>query len=239
MKHLLWVIYLGLGVFPTLAQERMVHSQKYEFGIFGHYYIGYVQSPSSALQNELQKTFGNNYSLGSSGYGTGGGGMILFSNGVLLGGNGGTHPLAYSYADSAQIRTKHDFAYFNLGYCVFNQSSWILYPYVGFGAGTASVSVRNDAKTGWTADFDKAKPFQYGEKRTYKARSPAFELGMGSKFVTSRYGGVVFGLDAGAYLLPDAGDWKDGSRTISGLRTSNFSGFYLRLTIGGGAFKED
>lgn len=123
----------------------------------------------------------------------------------------------------------------HVGYAIRNRDQLLLYPFVGYYAGTANLRIEND-------DVD---PVQFGSREIAEASNVNFtattgtvELGLGTQYLLGRQvdRGFYLGAQVGGYFGVGGDNWQAGSSRVSDTETPAFSGAYLRVTLGFGSF---
>lgn len=141
-----------------------------------------------------------------------------------------------TFKGGVQTRTSNLGAH--VGYLVYNQKRWLVFPYAGLSVGSTRLELQN---------YD-SQPIQFGADTVDIARTGTFradvaqiELGGSVRYMLSESGGVLVGLDFGGALPLGSQPWANddlGGREVEGVAPHTLGGFYLRFTLGIGLFRE-
>ncbi|WKN43377.1 hypothetical protein [Tunicatimonas pelagia] len=208
------------GLSEATAQERQI-------GGSGGFMVGYKSYNTSAYQYFVREggpAIGNNLlQIGGEGY--------LLINRWVLGGGG-----YYSRGDEAEEGTElyeldGGGGYVHVGYVLYQQDEFLLFPLVAIGADALGISRRvNEDITYEPNRFLEANYFTF---------TPTIDLGVGADWFPGKKG-IKLGLRAGYNLsLSRGNEWRHygGEITNTDLPNNDLDGFYVRLTVGGGHFK--
>jgi hypothetical protein len=202
----------------------------------GSFMTGYSINDFSEM-NDLFTA--NGYpSLDDGSFSLGGGGHFIINN-VIIGGEG--HGLPGNDASDSHYRISQSsgYGFFNLGYIVFSRSNLLLYPLLGMGGGGTTVTITGlDQKP---ADFqdilDDPGRESYitsgGFMLNFSLGTDLFLFGDRSEDGT---GGFFAGIRLGYLLDPGKEQWYFSDQELTGSPDTGMSGFYFRITLGGGGY---
>ena len=220
------VVALALLVQGVQAQE--VAPKTCLSGGTGSFYVGdktletsgfdfFLPEAATSLEPGL-------FQLGGDGY--------FFINRLLIGGGGHYSKGAELVHDGNNYQVQGGGGYFSIGYGVWKQPGFILFPYANIGVEAISLDKELDQDIA----FD---PNQF-TAMNYGVASPTLDLGIGTDWFPLKKGWKV-GLKVGyQFALNAAPDWyhTSGNRIEDPqLPDVGLSGFYLRLSVGGGYLK--
>lgn len=167
-------------------------------------------------------------------YTIGGGGHGILESGIVIGGEG--HALLNRKETTGTFNSSlgGGYGFFNLGYAVYKQNDFTVYPLIGIGGGTVTMKI-TDSEAPLFDDVI-ADP-----KRTAELSTGGFllDLSVGMDYLfrvgtDEDEGGFMFGLRAGYTFSPSDSDWKMNGNQINGGPDFGVAGPYIRLMIGGG-----
>lgn len=205
----------------------------------GHFAIGYMNLDTTDLNNTLAA---QGYSKIPGDFLTaGGGGYALFDNGLILGGTG----LGLVSSEKQIIRNGERYeqmvgaglGLFKIGYAVVRTADMHIAPQFGIGGGGIAIDISKKEDLSFNQALD-------NPNRTVNLSKGGLALDFGITFNhligavvdDEDRGGFAVGAEVGYVWSPGAeSKWFDGSTEVSGGPDFSLQGFYLRLTIGGGA----
>ncbi len=170
----------------------------------------------------------------------GGGGFGIIKN-IVVGGEGyGFFVLSQPESKNLSVDFGEGFGTFNFGYVVYNTKSFILFPFIGVGGGSNSITLKE--KTGETIHFD--KELLEGKKLKESSVSRgifALSLGVGGNILTlgkrtdERFAGLILGFRLGYLFEPFGSSWKIRDSEVKDIPSSfSLSRIFFNITIGGG-----
>jgi len=227
--RLITVFIISAGLFTMAIAQEKTTSSKYSGG-FGHFAFAYESVNLSQLNSSLKK----------EGYGTvplsypsfGGAGYLVIHNFLI--GAGGASLLGYtSQRDSNITSISSGYGFGALGYVFSSGKRSFFYPNIGIGGGGFSLQT---GKNGHSTDF---------EQQLHNPRGRFF----------SEAGGVFYNLQLAWQIMlgsEDKAGWSlgfkagykftssDWSLDVNGQKNSgnpkvSLAGYYLSVTLGGGA----
>lgn len=212
-------------------------------GGFGHAFVGTAFNVSPGIQNDLGSSslLGNDLQLNHFARVAGGGGYGLIGGKVLLGGSG----YGYQVADATnrgQATLSVGGGFVNVGYLIVQRDNLLAFPYFGMGGNGMRLKIKNG-----TSDnvFDLGnKTINPGRYLNLNSAGLSFEIGYSMQFLTfslaedGGHGGLMIGLQAGAYIFSGLEDWheQNSDDLVASLSATSAFSPYVRLTIGGGGF---
>ena len=172
----------------------------------------------------------------------GGGGFGIIRN-IIVGGEGyGFFVLSQPESKNLSLRMNFGggFGTFNFGYVVYNTKSFILFPFIGIGGGSNSITVQE--KTGETIHFDNEL---LGGKKLKESRVSrgifALSLGVGGNLLTlgkrtdEGFAGLILGFRMGYLFEPFGSSWEIRDSEVKDIPSSfSLSRIFFNITIGGG-----
>jgi hypothetical protein len=235
---------------PKVTEGKLTYS----FGLFGNLTTGVTQSFAlDALGKDLQPAFGSEFEFNGFGTQYGGQVYVLFLKRLMLGfqGNGYSYHVAESDTGSARLRS--GLIGGNLGFLLFNkdinvkfskfderQYRLLLFPYVGYSAGTSTLRVQNFTTTSLSFgdDFENPNLERISEQK-FKSNLGLLEVGIGTRVMGNDKGGIMLGLELGGYFALGDNAWENDAtgKVVTGVKNHTLNGMYARFTIGGGFLK--
>lgn len=242
-------------VAPTVAQptqgtqgtQPMETFKATDFsGGYGHFFTGVGWIEPADLVSHLQEpdVLGATFSWDNVAINTGIEGYAEIHR--LLVGGGGFGLLTQNMdADNGVLRFGFGGGYAKVGYVVYQQPRFFSSLMAGFGGGVMYVGIEN------TSDqtpiyFSSNTPVLPKGDEDYFRGYLLYDLAVNNKFIATqinqnsrKFGGLMFGLDAGATIGIPVDTWRDDSGSVTGIPSpGTFVSPYLRLTIGGGGFRK-
>lgn len=123
-----------------------------------------------------------------------------------------------------------------VGYLVYNQKRWLMYPYVGAVFGTTKMDIAN---------FDK-DDLMFGNSTvpilqtlTYEANTTQAELGASVRYMLDQNGGIIVGADLGGTFSLGDNPWNNpDGQAVESVAPHKLSSMYLRFSVGFGVFRD-
>jgi len=206
-------------------------------GGFGYFSTGYTTGNFKAFNEMLQK---EGYpQIGNGGIFIGGGGDFVI-NGFVIGGEGGGVIKPEKSNGKYQTGISGGYGFINLGYVIFSGKTVLAYPAVGFGGGGSSV--RFTDLNSVPADFEEILKNPCGQT-VITGGGFMLDFSFNSKwfFASTKENGFtrgwLVGLKAGYMLSLGEVEWRVNNVNMPGVPAANLSGFYVKLSIGGGGIK--
>ena len=165
-----------------------------------------------------------------------GGGFAVFYN-FIVGADGGEFRGGTFTQGSTKVDLSAEYSSFKVGYMAFKKKGFYLYPMLGYGTNTMTLFVHG---LELTRSFDDlvSNP-NVATTLVYKNSTAVLSLSgqyfvMGSKGGNNT-GGLTIGFETG-YQLPPFwhGEWTYDNGPVMGGPLFDLSGFFFRLSIGGG-----
>jgi len=214
-------------------------------GGYGHFYTGVGWIEPSDLVSHLQspEVFGSSFTWDNVAINTGIEGYAEIHR--LLVGGGGFGLLSQDMeSDPGVMRFGFGGGYAKVGYVVYQQPRYFASLMAGFGGGVMYVGIENLSDE--PIYFSSTTPVLPGGDEDYFRGYLLYDIAVNNKFIatkinqTSRkFGGLMFGLDAGATIALPVDTWRDDVGAVTGIPSpGSFVSPYLRLTIGGGGFRK-
>lgn len=148
-----------------------------------------------------------------------------------------------------------------IGFCIFNKTRykydkdlrefeykyrWMLYPYIGLGFGNETLmEVSNYSLDreyfGPSDDIEAPGAIPRSEYREFTTALTMLEIGVATRFLKNKRGGLMLGAELGGYFNLGDGTWENSDLgvEIPEVNPAGLSGVYLRVTAGGGFFQVD
>ena len=234
-KRVWWMI-LFLLVFYFLSSTNIAFAIS---GGIGSFSFGPVYGTNFSDMNKLLDKKG--FSTASPfGIQWGGVGFGIIKN-IIVGGEGYVFfVLPQPEAKDLKVSFGGALGTFNLGYVAYNTKSFILYPFIGIGAGSNSITVQE--RTGETIQFDEELLEGKKLKESRVSRGIfALSLGLGGDLLTlgkrtdEGFAGLILGFRLGYIFEPFGSKWKIGNSEEKGIPSSfSLSRIFFNITIGGG-----
>jgi hypothetical protein len=223
------ILFTGTGLFAQDGVKRIGEGR-------GYFMVGGSKLNVKPLNNRFRK---HDYSSISGNFLTlGGGGYGVFRR-FLIGGEG--HGYLGSDASSQAYRTSvmGGAGFFNLGYTMYSENNWLIYPMFGLGFGGVQLEIRE--RTSPSFDDILNDP-RHGSNLFTGGFLMSFSLGadylMILKEDEKKAGGIVVGIRAGYTFAPMTGDWMLDEQSIGRGPKIGLTGPFVRLSIGGGGYKK-
>jgi len=206
--------------------------------------VGYFESGLVFFNfNDINKAFKNADfpELTTPSISMGGGGHAVIAN-FIVGGEGHGYFGAITQNEHYKVSHGGGYGFFNLGYLVMNTPTTKLYPMVGLGGGSITVSITDREQIPDSFDEILTSParqshiYTGGFTMNFSLSSDFFVMGQRSDQVS---GGFFVGIRAGYNLQLSGYNWYLDEQTLSGSPGSGMSGPYIRLTIGGGGISNN
>ena len=231
------IIFIVEGMIITnISYGQEIKADAKESGGMGYSMLGSSFLNMSDLNALLEN---NGYSaISGSFFSVGGGGHGIINNKWIIGGEGhsllGGSETSGNYINSLII----DYGFLDLGYIIYSFGDLRVYPLLGLGAGGMKFKISENL-TSITFDDILTTPARNSE---ISKSGFLLNLAIGTDYLLSfaktetERGGMLFGLRAGYCISPFKGHWEMGDIDVSGVPDFGFSGPYIRIMIGGGAF---
>lgn len=159
----------------------------------------------------------------------GGYGHVLVGR-LLLGGEG--NALIGRAAGEGDMRAsvRGFCGFFDLGYAVHAGRALVVYPLFGVGAGAVTLGL--DGRSAQSFDASLAGR---GEKLRLQKSGFLLNFALGADTLVPPFGGrLLVGVRLGYVVAPVRSDWELGSREVEGGPDADWTGPYLRISIGWG-----
>jgi len=204
-------------MWPSISQAQQSFS-----GGFGHFYAGQTWLNNAEVNNYIT-TLGF-HAIPNQALMMGGAGAGVINN-FMIGGEGGFIAPSSTLSVTGEASLTAGYGMFTFGYTMPSRGSWVFYPQVGMGWGGSSLIYT----------FYDGIQYSYTSSGFFLSTSLHCDLFAGIKDEGNTKYGFKTGLSAGYLFNPQAAPWKhaDGGPALFG--NSFFDGFFVKLTIGGGA----
>ncbi|MBN1153966.1 hypothetical protein JXB12_03515 [candidate division KSB1 bacterium] len=229
---LYFMLFILLISVPCFSADGEGVEKKVNMGL-GYFMIGAHQLNLDKFNEVLvyrgYPELSNNFlSLGGGGYG--------FINNLVIGGEGSAVLNRSENANHTKIQLEGGYGMFDIGYVLFSSKSFKLYPLFGIGYGSFLLKAENQSVM---PSFDELldDPNRNLEVEmgslilNFSVSADILKIMNEDKY---GYGGLVFGLRVGYLYSPYTSDWMIYEKTVPDGPELNFTGPYLRLTVGGG-----
>lgn len=122
---------------------------------------------------------------------------------------------------------------FKVGYIIYNEKQFLLYPFVGAQFGTSTLELAN-----FRTDSLRFGDYAIGlnDTREFTANPVTFELGLAAKYALRPTGDLLLGAELGGYIGSGT-NWEDADGVQPAVNQATLQGIYLRVSISGGIFK--
>jgi hypothetical protein len=215
-----------VAVFCCLFQVVALEAQQNSIsGGFGHFYTGITWLDYGGLNDYLSKQ--QLYPFQHNALMMGGGGAGIINN-LLIGGEGGLIASSPTLSSAGEANVSAGYGRVEIGYVFALQPRFIVYPKIGMGWGGSEVEI----------SYSNGKEEEYSSSGFYL--STELNLDMFSHFSADQSDvyGFKTGLSVGYLFQPQAMPWKDENGSSAPFGNTFFDGFYLKITIGGGAMEK-
>ena len=224
-------IFLTLALM-LLSGDLMAQSGK-AFGGFGYYQPGVQFYMPKNLNDYLPDTYPD---VSFSPFMDMGGGFGVFYN-IVFGFDGGAYTGGTFVKDNRKVELSGEYGTLKLGYVVYKKHGLLVYPSLGYSENIISLFLHG---TDETQSFEAitANP-EIATTLLYKNRTAIISLAcqyfvVGSKTDEMR-SGFAIGLEVGYQLPPFShGIWTYDNGAVMDGPQYDLSGFFIRLSIGGG-----
>ena len=227
----LLAVLVGLDTMCSLQAQTV-----FRWGGMGYASAGYSAAPFPGVKNSLSESALLTGDTPSRGWNLGGGGFALLGSRFVLAGHG------YALVFPRISEASHAFRYlgggghFSLGYAVYNQSQWLVYPAVGIGGMQLDMTIENQSEAA-LAFGEKIIPAQINAAFTLPTATLDLHFAV-RRLLLPGHGpavdmkiGYTYGLEETQWLNRTTG------LLVAGLENAGrLSHFYLKLNIGGGGF---
>ncbi len=216
-------------------------------GGYGYFFTGPGWVTPNDLIDHLNSpaVFGSSFHWHSTGYTTGAEGYAEL-NRLLIGGGGFGLFVPDMSADSGTVRFDLAGGYFKVGYVIHQTQRYFLSVHGGFGGGVMYTGIENNSRT-TPIFFSSSRPVFPLGSNDYFHGYLFYDVGLGNKLIATKVdpnnrksGGFMLGLDVGTLIGAPVDTWRDETGAVNGIPSPGtiFSP-YLRITIGGGGFKNN
>lgn len=239
---------------------------KTKFGVFGNITTGITFGFFGKLEEDLKKDelFKQEFSISNLGSQYGGNIFVQIGNRFLIGG-GGT---GFSYNMSlgatnereiGQTTMRSQFITGNVGFVLFNRCRYAIdedtdeyefkyrmyiFPYLGFGSGKNVMRLSNYFDQELQFGGQSGVVLETAKELDFTANLSILELGIGTRFMKNKKGGLMVGGEIGGYFNLGGGKWKyndpvtkQDKELTQNVSDVALSGIYFRVTVGGGIMK--
>lgn len=227
----LLVLCLGLGgIFSLQAQTT------FRWGGMGYASAGYSVAPYPGVESSLSESALLTGDTPTGAWNLGGGGFALLGSRFVLAGHG------YALVFPRVSEASHEFRYlgggghFSLGYAVYNQSQWLVYPAIGIGGMQLDMTIENQSEAE-LAFGEMSLPAQ--TDAAFTLPTATLDLHLAVRRLLLPGDGPAVGMEIGYTYGLEETQWldKDSGLPVAGLENGGrLSHFYLKLNIGGGGF---
>ena len=172
-------------------------------------------------------------------FSTGGGGYGIIREKILLGGEG--HGFQQDvFSDSLKASVGAGYGVFNIGYVVFSEKGFRLFPMIGLGGGSVNLKI---VERGVTPTFDEILD-NPGRETNISTSGILLQFAVGMDYFLKLGedekggGGLLFGVRVGYIYTPMKADWKMEDMDVLGGPDVRVTGPYVHFIIGGGGFEK-
>ncbi len=235
-KRFIGSLVIVLIVNLQVESQETGYAEKVSGGT-GYFTMGYSIDKLDGFNEMFQK---NGFpEIDRNGIFMGGGGNFIVNN-FIIGGEGGGVIKPSSSNDRYQINLSSGYGFLNLGYAIFNNKSLLMYPVIGFGGGGSSVLITDFNAV--STDFNEI--LNNPQRQTMLTGGGLlinlsvnsdwfFAATKNDKFT----GGWLLGIKAGYIFNINHDKWYLNNTLITNTPTADMSGFYIKISIGGGGIK--
>lgn len=236
LKTLAMIIFIAANI---QIKGQDANNRSKAWGGIGYFETGITYFDYSDI-NKLFKNAGFP-ELTTPSISMGGGGHALIAN-FIVGGEGHGYFGAISQNDQYKVSHGGGYGFFNVGYLLMNTPTTKLYPMVGLGGGSVTVSITDRNQIPDSFDQILLNParqshiYTGGFTMNFSLSSDFFVAGQRTEQVS---GGFFVGIRAGYTLQLSGNNWYLDEQILSDSPNSGMSGPYVRLTIGGGGISNN
>jgi hypothetical protein len=229
------LLIIGCILFVGNASGQTTGQTGGEVGGMGYSILGTSVLKVDAL-NERLENYG--YSPFSKNFFTVGGGGHAVKGRFLLGGEGGSLLGNSETAGNSKSTLIMGYGMFNIGYTLISAKDFRLYPLAGIGAGAMKFTVTESSGTVSFNDILETP----GRSSVMSSESFILSISLGADYVISlsgneeERGGPYIGVRAGYTLSPFSSKLKLDDADVTGAPEMGFSGLFIKVLIGGGAY---
>jgi len=233
MKTIYSLIIVFAISIATFAQNDTKTSNVYAGGGMGYFIFGTGQFDFKNLNKELWL---NGYpEINENFISFGGGGHFQIKR-FILGGEGQGFLASKAANDNFSTYGTGGYGFFNFGLAIYQKKRFSSYALLGLGGGGYSIDISENGN----ADFNN---IMAGNFKQIHLTSGGFlmNFSLGTDFFVSGnanddgVGGISIGLRFG-YTLALSNSWSTENQSVSNMPSSQMSGPFIKLLIGGGGF---
>lgn len=227
MKKVLLITALFLTSLLSQAQldsVRLIHS-------IG---LGYQYTQFDGLSDQMKTNFGSDYNIDAGAF-TLNLACYTICHRLMFGGEFGGLQRKVNNDDFMSTNIAQGFGYFNFGYLVIDKPGCMAFPFVGIGGVYSGMVLKNKSAIDW---FDQDYIIKAGQRGNFSSVGGSFNAGISFRKTCNHthFGKQLqIGVDLGVHITPQKNNWEyNGSdEDVRSFGTSNNTGYYARLTIGG------
>jgi len=184
--------------------------------------------------SEMQNTFGNGYNLDAGAFTINFACYTIYKR-FMVGSEFGGLQGKVNDDNAMTSNVSQGFGYFNLGYLIIDNPSFMVYPFVGAGAVYSGLTLKNKTMTDWINDD---YVIRSGQKGNFSSIGASINAGISfKKSCNPKHSGkqLQLGLDLGVHITPMKRDWeyKGSNEKVESFGSADNVGYYARFTIGG------
>ncbi len=236
MKRVRSGSFVLLLVVWTLAPGTAAAEERPWIGGFGHMVTGLAFGQLGNLAGQLGHSEGLGATPEEYGYTVGGGGRMMITDYLFLGGRGYLMVLPEFSSDRGSAALYGGGGGVDLGVLIHNRDKVMLYPFVGVGGLGLNLEITNNSDK--EIRFGKER-IKAGEQKSLRTGFWYLEVGFGVQrllFADKQQGGWVIGAEVGVQLSPRS-EWMDeDDRELAGVNPARLASGFFRITVGGGGF---
>lgn len=167
-----------------------------------------------------------------------GGGAHLVLDKILIGASGfGLNGFTATSTQGNSLQISGGYGLFNLGYLIWSEGGFSLYPMLGIGSGSVKINSNQPLNTLLGLSTS-------NQVSTLESSQVVLDFGLGADYLVDfnadpeHQSGVLVGLRLGYTLIPSPAQWVANGQAVGGrLPELNTQGFYLGLTLGAGSIR--
>jgi len=226
------IIVIAISI-STFAQNEAKTSNVYSGGGMGYFTFGVTQFDFKNLNKELWL---NGFpELNENIISFGGGGHFQIKR-FIIGGEGQGFLASKTSNENYSTYGTGGYGFFNFGVAIYQKNKFSSYALIGLGGGGYSIDISENGEVDFdnimAGDFKQIHLTGGGFLMNFSVGTDFFVLGNTSD---DGVGGISVGLRFG-YTLDVANSWSTENQVISNMPTSNMSGPFVKILIGGGGF---
>lgn len=227
-------------IFLLFFSEASFAQEAYKSGGYGFFSPGVLIGSYANLESNLQTDglLASGDNLPSVSTLIGGGGYGLLDKHIIIGGYGFGNFFSKTSSSVSTIKLAGGGLIAQVGYAAYNKKNMLLFPAFGFGFMGTNMTIDNISSE---LQHFGDNPIPAGTLIEASHGNAMMDISFNFNKVLSSNGkgGFCVGASAGYMFYVSDTDWQNvqTKQAITGVDDSGYSGFYIKVVIGGGGFK--